>query len=137
MTFSDKLVRLRKINYMTQQDFSKKVGVSRQSIYKWESGQSYPEAMALVKIKEIFGISIDDLLDENYEIQVPDRKRTRKVKSVATEEIKDTVSTLSEKEETVQKEAEEIAAPTISEPIEESAAEEKKVGFFGRIFGRR
>ena len=54
MTFSEKLVRLRKNNYMTQEEFSKKVGVSRQAVYKWESGQSYPEAMALVKIKELF-----------------------------------------------------------------------------------
>lgn len=44
MTFSQKLVVLRKIKHLTQDEFASAVGVSRQAVYKWESGQSYPEA---------------------------------------------------------------------------------------------
>jgi transcriptional regulator with XRE-family HTH domain len=41
--FSENLVRLRKINQMTQEDIAEAVGVSRQAVAKWESGvsQSY------------------------------------------------------------------------------------------------
>ena len=66
MKFSEKIVRLRKIKGITQDEFANAVGVSRQAVYKWECGQSYPEAMKLIEIKALFGISIDDLLDDTY-----------------------------------------------------------------------
>jgi transcriptional regulator with XRE-family HTH domain len=139
MTFSEKLVRLRKNNYMTQEEFSKKVGVSRQAVYKWESGQSYPEAMALVKIKELFGISIDNLLDESFEVEAPERKRARKAREVVSEK-----ETAPENYESTVTEEQKTAAP--EQKTEEKAQEvftpskkedEKRVGFFGRLFGRR
>ena len=139
MTFSEKLVRLRKNNYMTQEEFSKKVGVSRQAVYKWESGQSYPEAMALVKIKELFGISIDNLLDESFEVEAPERKRARKAREVVSEKInppEDYESTVTEEQKTAapeqktEEKAQEVFTPSKKE-------DEKRVGFFGRLFGRR
>ena len=48
MTFKEKLVRLRKIKGLTQDEFASAVGVSRQAVYKWESGQSYPEVAKLL-----------------------------------------------------------------------------------------
>ena len=77
MTFKEKLVKLRKLKGITQDEFASAVGVSRQSVYKWESGQSYPEVMKLVEIKNLFGISIDDLLDDSYEVVIPERKKKR------------------------------------------------------------
>ncbi len=68
MKFSEKLILLRKRKGMTQEEFSRAVGVSRQSVYKWESGQSYPEAPKLVLIKQLYGVSIDSLLDESEEM---------------------------------------------------------------------
>ena len=64
MTFNEKLVKLRKIKGITQDELASAVGVSRQAVYKWECGQSYPEALKLVELKKLFGISIDNLLDE-------------------------------------------------------------------------
>ena len=73
MKFNEKIVRLRKIKGITQDEFASAVGVSRQAVYKWECGQSYPEVAKLLEIKLLFGISIDDLLDENYEIALPEK----------------------------------------------------------------
>ena len=78
MKFSEKLIRLRRINGITQDEFAKKVGVSRQAVYKWESGQSYPEVPKLLEIKNLFGISIDSLLDENFEIALPEKKKRKR-----------------------------------------------------------
>ena len=78
MTFSEKLVVLRKIKHLTQDDFASAVGVSRQAVYKWESGQSYPEAQKLIEIKLLFGISIDDLLDDTFEVELPKKKKKKR-----------------------------------------------------------
>ena len=78
MKFSEKIVRLRKIKGITQDELASAVGVSRQAVYKWECGQSYPEVAKLIEIKALFGISIDDLLDDTYEIAMPDKKRKKR-----------------------------------------------------------
>ena len=59
--FSENIVRLRKIKQMTQEDIAEAVGVSRQAVAKWESGETIPD---LEKCK-LFGVSLDDLA--NYE----------------------------------------------------------------------
>lgn len=78
MKFNEKLVRLRKIRGITQDEFASAVGVSRQAVYKWECGQSYPEVSKLLEIKLLFGISIDDLLDDGYEIAAPEKKKRKR-----------------------------------------------------------
>ena len=78
MTFKEKIVKLRKLKGLTQDEFASAVGVSRQAVYKWECGQSYPEVSKLLEIKFLFGISIDDLLDESYEVIVPEKKKRRR-----------------------------------------------------------
>ena len=77
MTFKEKLVILRKMKGLTQDDFASAVGVSRQAVYKWECGQSYPEVPKLLEMKMLFGISLDDLLDDNYDIPLPEKKKKR------------------------------------------------------------
>lgn len=78
MTFKEKIVKLRKMKGLTQDEFASAVGVSRQAVYKWECGQSYPEVAKLIEIKMLLGISIDDLLDESYEVIVPEKKKRRR-----------------------------------------------------------
>ena len=63
--FKDNLVQLRKAHEMTQEDLAEKIGVSRQSVAKWESGDSLPDIDRCKSIAEIFGVSLDDLT--NYE----------------------------------------------------------------------
>ena len=79
MTFKEKLVILRKSKGLTQDEFASAVGVSRQAVYKWESGQSYPEVPKLLEMKLLFTISIDELLDDNYDLPLPDKKKRKRV----------------------------------------------------------
>ena len=78
MTFKEKLVILRKMKGLTQDEFASFVGVSRQAVYKWESGQSYPEVPKLLEMKVLFNISIDELLDDNYDIPLPEKKKKKR-----------------------------------------------------------
>ncbi len=68
MIFSQKVRLLRKKKGFTQTTFAKEIGVSRQSVYKWEDGQAYPEVERLVKMKMVFACSIDDLLDDGMSV---------------------------------------------------------------------
>ena len=78
MKFSEKIVVLRKIKKITQDELACAVGVSRQAVYKWESAQSYPEVAKLLEIKLLFNISIDDLLDDTFDIPLPEKKRKKR-----------------------------------------------------------
>ena len=63
--FAENLVRLRKIHQMTQEDIAEAVGVSRQAVAKWESGETIPDLEKCKLMAELFGVSLDDLA--NYE----------------------------------------------------------------------
>ena len=73
--FNENLVRLRKINQMTQEDIAEAVGVSRQAVAKWESGETIPDLEKCKLLAELFGVSLDDLAnyesEENMGIGVP------------------------------------------------------------------
>ena len=62
MTFGNKLSALRKENNYTQEQLAELLGVSRQSISKWESGTAYPETEKLIRISTLFDCSLDYLL---------------------------------------------------------------------------
>ena len=63
--FKDNLVQMRKIQHMTQEDIAEKLGVTRQSVAKWETGDSVPDLDKCKQLADIFGVSLDDLA--NYE----------------------------------------------------------------------
>ena len=63
--FKDNIVQLRKLNQMTQEELAEIVGVSRQAVAKWESGESIPDIEKSRLLAEAFGVSLDDLV--NYE----------------------------------------------------------------------
>ena len=73
--FSDNLVQMRKILQMTQEDIADKVGVTRQSVAKWEAGESVPDLDKCKQLADIFGVSLDDLANyepaENFGLDVP------------------------------------------------------------------
>jgi Predicted transcriptional regulators len=62
MSLAQKIFELRKSNGMSQEQLAEKVGVSRQSISKWESGDSTPELERLVELSKVFNVSTDYLL---------------------------------------------------------------------------
>lgn len=63
--FNDNLLQLRKINHMSQEDLAEKVDVSRQTVSKWETGESLPDIEKCKLLADIFGVTLDDLV--NYE----------------------------------------------------------------------
>lgn len=65
--FKDNLVELRKIHDMSQEELADKIGVSRQTLSKYETGESLPDIEKCKLLADVFGVSIDDLL--NYDSQ--------------------------------------------------------------------
>lgn len=61
--FGDNLTALRKINKMTQEQLAEKVGVSRQAVAKWESGETSPDLFNSKLLADVFGVTIDDLVN--------------------------------------------------------------------------
>jgi transcriptional regulator with XRE-family HTH domain len=62
MDLSEKILKLRKANNLSQEQLAEKLDVSRQSISKWESGQSIPDVEKLITLSNIFNVTIDYLL---------------------------------------------------------------------------
>ncbi|MBR3690020.1 MAG: helix-turn-helix transcriptional regulator, partial [Eggerthellaceae bacterium] len=62
MSFRDNLLRLRTEHGLTQEQLASQIGVSRQSVAKWESDRSYPEMDKLIKMTGIFGCTLDELV---------------------------------------------------------------------------
>ena len=68
MKFCDKLLMLRQRNGMTQEEFAAALGVSRQTVSKWELDASYPDLEKVQLICNLFRIRIDDLLNAEKEL---------------------------------------------------------------------
>lgn len=66
MSFSEKIYLLRTKAGLSQDEMAGEFGVSRQSIWKWENGVSYPEIDKIIKISETFHVSTDYLLKDNF-----------------------------------------------------------------------
>ena len=73
--FKDNLVQMRKLLQLTQEDIAEKLGVTRQSVAKWEAGESIPDLDKCKQLADIFGVSLDDLAnyepEENLGLGVP------------------------------------------------------------------
>ena len=65
MNLSDNLKKIRKENNLSQEDLAEKLGVSRQSVSKWESGLAYPEMDKVLQLCKLFDLNIDELLNQN------------------------------------------------------------------------
>ena len=61
--FSDNLIQLRKMKSMSQEELAEKVDVSRQTLSKWETGESLPDIEKSMMLAEIFGVTLDDLVN--------------------------------------------------------------------------
>ncbi len=62
MNLSEKITALRTERKLSQGDVAEKLEVSRQSVSKWETGQSVPELDKIVKLADLFGVSVDELV---------------------------------------------------------------------------
>lgn len=64
MNFNEKLIDLRKTKGMSQEELGAELKVSRQTISKWESGQSYLDFQRLVLLSDYFGLTLDELVKD-------------------------------------------------------------------------
>ena len=62
MEFAEKLTLLRRREGMSQEQLADRLGITRQSVSKWESGASVPELAKLIAIADLFGVSLDYLV---------------------------------------------------------------------------
>lgn len=60
--FEERLIALRKERNLTQEELANKIGVTPQSVSKWETGQSMPDINLLIPLADFFEVSIDYLL---------------------------------------------------------------------------
>ena len=75
MKLHDKIYELRKKEGLSQEALAEKLGVSRQSVSKWETGEATPEVSKLLSLSKLFGVTTDYLLDdeaeEEKEVEMP------------------------------------------------------------------
>ena len=65
MNLAENLKKIRKENNLSQEQLAEQLGVSRQSVSKWESGQAYPEMDKVLQLARMFNLNIDDLLNQD------------------------------------------------------------------------
>lgn len=62
---NEKIIYYRKKNMLTQEELAYQLNVSRQTITKWEAGIIYPNVEYLIKLSNLFDVSIDSLVKED------------------------------------------------------------------------
>lgn len=70
MKLEEKLQLLRKQNGYTQEQLAETTGIARQTISKWENGQAVPELSGLIRLSELYGVSIDRMVKNEDECNI-------------------------------------------------------------------
>ncbi len=65
MEIGNKIMELRKKNNFSQEDLAEKVGVTRQTISKWELGETAPDLKQAKVLSQVFKVSLDELVDND------------------------------------------------------------------------
>lgn len=88
MIFADKLIKLRKKNGWSQEELAEQMNVTRQSVSKWEGAQSVPDIEKMIKLSNLFEVSIDYLLKDEIEEeeQIEVLENTSPIRRVSMEE---------------------------------------------------
>lgn len=81
MKIGNQIHQLRKLSGMTQEQMAEKLHVSRQTISKWESGNTLPDLESMVRIGRMFQLSLDDLLLKE------DEKMTERNEKITLEDL--------------------------------------------------
>ena len=88
MSFSEKLIKLRKQHGFSQEELGYKLNVTRQTVSKWELGQTVPEINKLISLSQIYGISLDELTNED-ELNVDNTTKKDDIKIETENKTKD------------------------------------------------
>ena len=67
MNLPDKIIKHRKSNGWSQEEFAEKLNVSRQAVSRWENGSALPDAQNILQISRLFDVTTDYLLNDDYE----------------------------------------------------------------------
>ena len=67
MELSEKIVRLRKKNGWSQEELAERLNVSRQAVSRWEGGTALPDAVNVLQLSRLFGVTADYLLNDAFE----------------------------------------------------------------------
>ncbi|MEH7646162.1 helix-turn-helix domain-containing protein [Bacillus toyonensis] len=77
MNLGSQLKKFRELKSFSQEDVARKVGVTRQAVYKWESNKSYPDIENLILLSELYEVTIDELIkgsgDDREELNKKDK----------------------------------------------------------------
>ena len=68
MNLGNNLIEARKKSGFSQEKIAEKLGVSRQTISKWETGETLPDVYQAKKLSKIYNLSLDELMDFNLEL---------------------------------------------------------------------
>ena len=68
MEISKCIKEARQKNNISQESLAEQLGVSRQTISSWETGKSYPDIVSVIKMSDIFNISLDKMLKEDKKL---------------------------------------------------------------------
>ena len=108
MILADKIIENRKKNGWSQEELADRLGVSRQSVSKWEGAQAVPDMKKIIQMSEVFGVSTDYLLRDD--IETPSAPEVTPVDNG----LEETVRTVSMEEASAFLEHNEKAAVTVS-----------------------
>jgi len=89
MEFNNKLYQLRKQKGLSQEELANRLNVSRQTVSKWEVGDSTPDMEKLVAISDLFEISLDELVTDKAPVRIGENT----TKSEIINELKEKVLT--------------------------------------------
>lgn len=78
MRFSEKIIKLRKENGLSQEEFGNMINVSRQAISKWESEQSQPDIGNVKEISKVFNVNIEYLINDDLEEEFKEEKNKKR-----------------------------------------------------------
>ena len=94
MNFNEKLIELRKSKGLSQDELGNALGVSRQTISKWELAQSYPDFQRLVLLSDYFGLSLDALVKDIDVQDIRNKNLSEKQLSSIYEDVSSAKSTI-------------------------------------------
>lgn len=89
MEIGKKIMELRKKNNLSQEELAEKVGVARQTISKWELGETSPDIKQAKILSKIFNVSLDELVDNDIKnILIEKTSNTEKLAELTLKVIK-------------------------------------------------
>lgn len=89
MEIGNKIMKLRKKNNLSQEELAEKVGVTRQTISKWELGETSPDIKQAKELSNIFNISLDELVDNDIkDILIEKTSNTEKLAGIIIKFLK-------------------------------------------------